>query len=872
MHHAHQQGIIHRDLKPENILLDDGVPLIADFGLAKRLENSPDLTIDGSVMGSPQYMSPEQAKGSIRDISTATDINSLGAILFHLLTGQAPFNAGSSVEILKLVADVEPLKPRKINPRIDRNLETICLKCLAKPPTQRYSSAAALEDDLNRWLRNEPVSARQPPIWERFLKAAQRHPAISASGIAATITATIGVWAVWAQFKQTEEALRTAERNALAERSARASMVIPNRVQSFGDEIRNASLSPDRSNLLLAVGTNAIVQEVATGRLLRTLSGHHSFVSLVRWSGDGSRILSASTCQEQPWSFEGLGRYGDQTARLWDTESGNLLSTIPSPFVEPISTIAIDRTGARCVIGSVDGSLGVWTSNTDHPMFSTQVSTGQVLQATFTMNSSRILASPSGNYVWIHRKHPGNADWAVHRFSDANLVRAIDLENGKTIDFPAGNKGYRNNASSAGLPSSPKNSSRATFEISPDGNRLATAATHPEYSAMWNVKTGKKIGKFPALTHPMTSVDFSADGRYVAGGSEDRTARVWDVDSLELVAELQPHPREVVQVEFSSNSRWLLTVCADNRIRIWDVDDGVCVAILKGHQAEVIYADFSADGTEVISASRDGTARWWQWGTFEQMAVRIKGHTNAIHSIRFNPDGTSVATSSADGTAQVSNSSRGEIHYKVNPSAHLGKLNRYIKTNGAGEMRDARFLPDGSRLVTARSDAFVSISRNPLSVIMPKKLPAKLEPFFPGRIWDARNGEERERIPGDTVGFQGIEISPDHRLALFRGHRFQHRVGTSGIFGLRSSWYSGKGQQHGQSVLWNLEERKHVATLNMGPNEVTSALFNPRDGRILTTTEKEILVWSADGRNPQEVAGGRGREWTVFAKAADVNS
>lgn len=213
VHHAHQRGILHRDLKPGKILIDAaGEPRVTDFGLAKHLDQSSELTQSDRMMGTPYYMSPEQAQGE-RGLTTATDVYSLGAVLYHLVTGQPVAQANTAWETLRAVVEREPSWPGAVNTRVDRDLGTICMKCLEKDPQRRYASADALAEDLDRWLRGEPILARRASAWERVLKWRRRKPVVAALAGTLIVVMVAGVGGI-IQYARQANAERLKEQKA----------------------------------------------------------------------------------------------------------------------------------------------------------------------------------------------------------------------------------------------------------------------------------------------------------------------------------------------------------------------------------------------------------------------------------------------------------------------------------------------------------------------------------------------------------------------------------------------------------------------------------------------------------------------------------
>src|SRR5437879_5450234 len=198
VHFAHEHGILHRDIKPGNILLDaKGEPHLTDFGLTRLVESESTVTRTLEVLGTPSYMAPEQAVGNNAAISSVTDVYRLGAVLYQLLTGHPPFAGGTTYETIKLLLDTEPRQPRQLNPKIDRDLSTICLKCLEKDLKRRYSSALALAEDLEHWLKHEPIQARRTGIFARGKKWVRRNPSRALLAASLVALAAAAGWIVW---------------------------------------------------------------------------------------------------------------------------------------------------------------------------------------------------------------------------------------------------------------------------------------------------------------------------------------------------------------------------------------------------------------------------------------------------------------------------------------------------------------------------------------------------------------------------------------------------------------------------------------------------------------------------------------------------
>ncbi len=591
MESAHRRCIIHRDLKPANVLLTpDGTPKITDFGLAKLLVGGEGVqTRAGSVLGTPNYMPPEQATGKAQEIGPPTDVYALGAILYELLTGRPPFQAASPLETIQQVLAEPPVPPRRLQPRLPGDLEIICLKCLQKDPHKRYGRAEELADDLRRFQAGEPIRARPVGTAQRLLRWSRREPALASLTAALVLIGVLAFAGVTRMWLTAEEQRRQAQ-----QASAGLALDYGLRLCEQGD-VGRGYLWLARS-LQLAAG-DAPLRQVICANLaawhphlvpLQAILPHQTPVRAVAFSGDGRLIATGGQ---------------DQTAQLWDRATGKPLGP-PLPHQGSVLAVAFSPDGKKLLTGSGKEKVGwvqLWDVATGKPDRPPWQHGGGVRSVAFRPDGRRIATA--------------SAD---------RTVRVWDLATGQ----PVGNELKH---------AKPVNS----VAFSPDGKSLLTTSGH--LAQLWDAETGKPLRAPLPHGDLVPAAVFSPDGKTILTASHDKEVRLWNVQTHQRLEPPLRHPIGVVAVAFSPDGRRLVTSALDGTTQIWDVPTRQVVGRLSHHDVAWSVA-FSPDGRSVLTGNQGKTACVWEAPPLP--TVRLLPHEHPVYALAFSPDGKTLLTGS----------------------------------------------------------------------------------------------------------------------------------------------------------------------------------------------------------------------------------
>jgi WD40 repeat protein len=693
---AHQKGIIHRDLKPTNILVTfnpdgSGMPMVIDFGVAKatnqKLTEKTVFTNYAAMIGTPAYMSPEQAEMSRLDVDTRSDIYGLGVLLYELLTGTTPFpekrlrSVGYN-EIQRIIVEEEPDRPSTrlstlrgeqrsvvasnrggseltLGRAFPGDLDWIVMKCLEKDRGRRYETANGLARDLQRHLNNEPVVARPPSGAYRVRKFVYRNRVMVTAATAVGVVLILGTFVSTWQAIRATHAKREAEANERKAQAAQANEAQQRRRAEAGersaqrllyhasmqlaqeaweqDNVRRLQELLDETATYPDRGFEWFYWQRQTHSELMTLRGHGAGVVSVALSRDGQRIVTGG--------WEG-------TAKVWDAATGGELLTLRG-HRDGVNCAAFSPDGRRIVTGSGDRTAKVWDAATGNEQLTLTGHMGWVSSVAFSPDGRRIATgsadqtarvwdAASGTNLCAFKGHRAEINSVAFSPDGQRMVTGSRDFTAKVWDATGGNEPFTLKGHTDGISSA---------RFSPDGRRLGTGS-FDQTAKVWDLATRKELFALKGHTNRIWSVAFSTDGQRIATASKDATARVWDATTGSQLLVLIGHSTNVGSVAFSPDGRCLVTGGGDRTAKVWDAANGQLLLTLRGHSDAVWPVAFSPDGRRIVTGSEDRTAKVWDAANGTQL-LTLQGHSTWLELVAFSPDGRRIVTGSGDHSAKV---------------------------------------------------------------------------------------------------------------------------------------------------------------------------------------------------------------------------
>jgi WD40 repeat protein/serine/threonine protein kinase len=598
MHAAHQGGIVHRDLKPANILFTpDGTPKITDFGLARRLEGGAGLTLSGVTLGTPSYMAPEQARGQSRAVGSAADVYSLGAVLYETLTGRPPFRAESAGETVHQLLTQDPVPPSRLNGKVPRELETICLMCLRKEPARRYASAAELSADLRRFLRHEPIMAKPIGPMGRLSHWVRRHPGLAASLSAVAVLLLMlasGSLVAMLHFRdlgikdrvtalEMRRRLYSAEMNLCGQAATSPSGIT--RVHDW--------LMPWKESKPDIRGWEWFYLYGLCHRDLDTLSVSDAGLWCLAASPGGERFATAGN---------------DSVISLFDAKSRKLIHRLIG-HKDRVWAVAWSPNGSQLASACWDGSIKTWDVKTARQLHNFGNQKKPLYSVAWNKDGSLLAAAGESKSVLVFDATSGELVQSLH--DHTAVLRGLAWH--------------------------------------PSENRI-TSAGQDGNICTWDLKDPKHPKIFKAHGNWVRDVAWHPDGIRLASASNDSKCKIWNT-SDGTYRELSGHGEGVLGVCWSSDGRKLATCSEDQTIRIWNTKHGKELAALRGHTRRVTAVSWCNGDKQLVSSSDDATVKFW---SAEPRDETPRLHVNGeVNDLAWSPNGLRIAISHGTGPVKL---------------------------------------------------------------------------------------------------------------------------------------------------------------------------------------------------------------------------
>jgi len=817
VHYAHECGILHRDLKPSNVLVDlDDQPHVVDFGLARRLEGNSELTVTGQVLGSPNFLPPEQATGQRARVSRRTDVYALGATLYHLLTARPPFQAESLAQILDHVLHADPVSPRLLNPSVPRDLETICLKCLEKEPAKRYPTAHMLADELGRFLDGQPIQARPLGPVGKTWRWCRRNPRLACATGAALLSLLVGLAGVTWQWRRAERERDMALRQAyagdmkvaqlfLAEGNLGGVNQILNKHRPVGSRLSTA-LAGSQTDLrgwewrylwgqCRSDERSKLVQEKPPGFADLAFSPDGRTLALQQWSGvielwdpasgsrsdtltnTGGRLAFAFSPDGKILASANVNRAGNPVVSLWEVATGHVVRELPQRF--EVSSLAFTPTGDLLTTFLYQPQMSLW-----------KLPSGRLARS-FVGRESPNLERRFGLF---------SADGTTLVLADCGPIVVIDLQTGASREIVAASEG----------------NAVVALALSPDGQLLASGHERSDASiGLWNVHTGELVGSLEGHRGAVLKLVFSKDGRVLYSASKDQSIRAWNVQRRREIAEWRGHGGGLWGLALSPDGKTLASCAADGSVRLWDPQGPrrrpACAALPIA--VAPMDSPFTKDSQRLITASLTNLVTVWDLASVTPVEEIPPLGTNN-YSVALSPDERWVVVGGFDGALKVWDRVERRLIKQWHP--HL------YTVFGVG------FLDQGRTLYSA-------------AAVLGKTTDVKR--------WEVGSWRETGFGPIDLELSSGLAQSPDQR----------HLAVTYFDKPLR---------------VWECASGRLEMTLGPAPGPGLGSGANPRfspDGRLLTATFGSIPVWEVDSQRPIAVLNQPGHSLVSVSFSPDGN-